>query len=1096
MGIKKGMIVQFLLVIVLTLMIPQFASAMTWQYVSQVFTGIDSPKNVINGTIDDVLIYNHSLTLEQIIALYENRTDIIVSQEITQFEVWSAEITPNDGREDGSTLMSNNVTITNAIPTIPSINITSTDPNNYTNGTLTAFHNYNDGDGDAWLSNSTKWFKDTVEQTGLQNTTTVSSALTSASEVWVYSAAVQDAIGSWSLWSNASITIIDAHPYQILTIPDITFPEDGFNDTINGNTYFYDLEGTTLGFEFYGNDTNLNTTITNATGAFLFTAKNDWFGSVTGFITAVDGAVLKGNASNFTITVFNVNDIPTIPTISLLSSDDLNRTNGTITGSHTYADLENNTWAANSTKWYKDYIEQISLYNESSVPNSTVIKDEVWIYSAAVQDSIGDWSDWLNSTPLTIKDSNASVSIITFNHSEGYFDFEDIGFLFAAFDPDPETIDVSLNITNNNVNIFTQMVTMSSGSYSGNLTQKNFNQTQVINISVLPDDVITELKNATKTIKSITVIATDQWVYGVNETESLGYYFNVTESYGYPYDINISVKFYRGGLSYTPSLIEYRNVVTNQSRWNVTFPTPLIPNNHTNISSRWDWNYSVYGDPSVNNAATTSRNQTVDHGYFLTDFFTLPTYILEAERFLARINYSSLQVASISNILFEVLNGLNFTGTLNGTSQFYNNQVYSPLLPDSLNSTTHTLQARANYSYDGESFIRAKNTTFTVSKMIVTDCGGYTNSTIHVFRLWNESIPTKNVTGDVKVAYNAFLTRGQESRNYSFIKTNDWNHSVCLWPAWANFYVDTVIQYEGGGFTPRTFYHYGLLLPNSTPTYTDLYLLDDALDTPITMYVKDQDDNPISDAFIKLLKFYPEESTYRTVQVAQTDATGIGLVKLQITDAFYKLIIEKGGVLIDQTDKSVYLNQPYYFRVNLLADFLDSWNKMDRLNTYLNFPNATGTATFFWNDGQDIVRTGCLEVFTRTAYRDSQLSYECLNSSIGTLSYSINKSVEGHYFAKSYIESNTNNTLYSGEVKELIIENVTLAIFGLFGVFLALLVYMILCLIGATINPSVALALGVLGIVSFVILQFLHLTWVSIILLIIFTVILMYLIRT
>ncbi|MFH1406036.1 MAG: LamG-like jellyroll fold domain-containing protein, partial [Nanoarchaeota archaeon] len=68
-----------------------------------------------NGSIDEVLIFDRILSAEQVIALYNNRTDLIVSQEISAGDNWSVEITPNDGSEDGAMLESNGVLI-QAVP--------------------------------------------------------------------------------------------------------------------------------------------------------------------------------------------------------------------------------------------------------------------------------------------------------------------------------------------------------------------------------------------------------------------------------------------------------------------------------------------------------------------------------------------------------------------------------------------------------------------------------------------------------------------------------------------------------------------------------------------------------------------------------------------------------------------------------------------------------------------------------------------------------------------------------------------------------------------------------------------------------------------
>jgi hypothetical protein len=64
-----------------------------------------------NGYIDDLIIFNHSISAGQVLALYENKTDTIVTQEISIDDLWNATVTPNDGTQEGTTLWSNTLTI-------------------------------------------------------------------------------------------------------------------------------------------------------------------------------------------------------------------------------------------------------------------------------------------------------------------------------------------------------------------------------------------------------------------------------------------------------------------------------------------------------------------------------------------------------------------------------------------------------------------------------------------------------------------------------------------------------------------------------------------------------------------------------------------------------------------------------------------------------------------------------------------------------------------------------------------------------------------------------------------------------------------------
>ncbi|MFC1755575.1 LamG domain-containing protein, partial [Thermoproteota archaeon] len=100
-----------------------------------------------NGTIDEMRVWNRILSQAQVVALYNNRTDLIVSQETSVGDVWQACITPNDGVEDGNTSCSDNLTILNAVPQVDSISLNATSADNITDDNLTLHTSLSDADG-------------------------------------------------------------------------------------------------------------------------------------------------------------------------------------------------------------------------------------------------------------------------------------------------------------------------------------------------------------------------------------------------------------------------------------------------------------------------------------------------------------------------------------------------------------------------------------------------------------------------------------------------------------------------------------------------------------------------------------------------------------------------------------------------------------------------------------------------------------------------------------------------------------------------------------------------------------------------------------
>lgn len=79
----------------------------------------------LNGTIDNLIIYNRVLSAEQVLALYQNGTSMIVSQETNTGENWTACITPNDRIGDGTIVCSNNLTILSPDTTAPALSSVS-----------------------------------------------------------------------------------------------------------------------------------------------------------------------------------------------------------------------------------------------------------------------------------------------------------------------------------------------------------------------------------------------------------------------------------------------------------------------------------------------------------------------------------------------------------------------------------------------------------------------------------------------------------------------------------------------------------------------------------------------------------------------------------------------------------------------------------------------------------------------------------------------------------------------------------------------------------------------------------------------------------
>ncbi|MBS3064529.1 MAG: laminin G domain-containing protein, partial [DPANN group archaeon] len=220
-----------------------------------------------NGTIDNFKIWNYSLSKEQVSALYNNRTDLIVSQETSVGQNWTACITPNDGYNDGEELCSNNVEIlANFIPNATNVILNSTDVTlNDTFQNLTGYWTFSDIGSYLEVLNETRWYNNSVEEVSLKNFTIVDSGNTTYGDIWIFGVRVFDGI-DWSDWVNSSELIIgSSHPAH--TTP-ILNSSDGTNNT-NSNLTVYNQSTSDAEGDFVKNIINWKKEGNSITKIFL-----------------------------------------------------------------------------------------------------------------------------------------------------------------------------------------------------------------------------------------------------------------------------------------------------------------------------------------------------------------------------------------------------------------------------------------------------------------------------------------------------------------------------------------------------------------------------------------------------------------------------------------------------------------------------------------------------------------------------------------------------------------------------------------------------------------------------------------------------------
>ena len=282
-----------------------------------------APSLYFNGTIDEVILFNYTLSPEQIQAIYQagmnnHSLNTIVRNETSIGENWSSCVTASDGKDDSTTVCSNNVTITNAPPTIISSTILPSPA--YRNASLRGYCNATDADNDN-VKYYYKWFVNGVFNVSgntssvapaiTRNIANISNASLAVGQNWTLECFAEDGTSN-STAMNSSITTIQPRTPEKVTLKQPT----NLNYTVHNRKPLFEWYYTnvTTYYEITVTSNNCPTVLGNVTYPTLnFTPsqelclKSEGYDTYYNWTVRACGTDACGNSSdtwNFTIEPF------------------------------------------------------------------------------------------------------------------------------------------------------------------------------------------------------------------------------------------------------------------------------------------------------------------------------------------------------------------------------------------------------------------------------------------------------------------------------------------------------------------------------------------------------------------------------------------------------------------------------------------------------------------------------------------------------------------------------------------------------------------------------------------------------------------------
>lgn len=219
-----------------------------------------------------------------------------------------------------------------------------------------------------------------------------------------------------------------------------------------------------------------------------------------------------------------------------------------------------------------------------------------------------------------------------------------------------------------------------------------------------------------------------------------------------------------------------------------------------------------------------------------------------------------------------------------------------------------------------------------------------------------------------------------------------------------------------------------------------LYLLSSNNGTDVTFTVQDNTGVELSNAKVKLKRYYIDDNTYTPVAIAKTNAEGQAIIDVDFNDAFYIIQAEYGTDSVSTPGAKIF-DTSLTITITTTADAFEELETFMGITTALSYNNASSTFSYIFNNPSGTAVQGILEVNKITPRESTQMCYNTDISSGSTILCTVNVTDNfDSYVARGYIDLQTGLApILSDEVSFNNWLNQGIANFGQQGVFLSLI---------------------------------------------------------
>jgi len=448
-----------------------------------------------------------------------------------------------------------------------------------------------------------------------------------------------------------------------------------------------------------------------------------------------------------------------------------------------------------------------------------------------------------------------------------------------------------------------------------------------------------------------------------------------------------------------------------------------------------------------------------DDGFYEhSQSYSASSYDTASETFDINLSYSPSSYTVISANLYY--NGSEYVGVKTGTGT---NVLFSTTFQLPSNGIIVEQEFYWTIALTNGSGTFYYNSTFnnqSVSPMLIQFCDDTYNVTALNFTLKEEST-FLNLNGSLEATFDYWISgTGEVSQTYSFSNMSDGNthFQFCISPGDKTFKTDAVISYLKTGYDRREYLLENYTISNETEEIA-LYLSTTDSTDMFTFTVKDENQDIVPGAFIRVQRWDIGTDNFYTVGMIETSSDGTGIINMRLNDAWYRYQVLYDNQLYLTTDPVKESTTSRTLNIDFATE--NPYNQFEEIDYSLTYNEETNTTTFTFADTTGAVQIGCLKIIKMNGLGNTEIYYSCVESTSGALSYEINDS--GTYTIRGIIRL----TSEYGSVEKVIDEIIRqgdadkFVIMGRFGSVISLLLVGTMAMIGIAAG-SIILGLGLI----------------------------------